>query len=51
MHFTAAWCMPSVVMNPIFEGLALSYQDILFLSVDVDEVKVCFYFSPIIYSR
>ncbi|KAK7328029.1 hypothetical protein VNO77_22123 [Canavalia gladiata] len=38
-HFTASWCMPSVAMIPVFEELAFSYQDVLFLSVDVDEVK------------
>ncbi|XP_057950177.1 thioredoxin-like protein CXXS1 [Malania oleifera] len=38
-HFTAVWCMPSVAMNHFFEELALRYQDILFLAVDVDEVK------------
>lgn len=40
MHFTASWCMPSVAMNPFFEELALTYPDVLFLTVDVDEVKV-----------
>ncbi|KAH7861262.1 hypothetical protein Vadar_023942 [Vaccinium darrowii] len=39
VHFTADWCMPSVVMKPFFENLALTYQDMLFLAVDVDEVK------------
>ncbi|GAB4846212.1 Thioredoxin-like protein cxxs1 [Ancistrocladus abbreviatus] len=39
VHFSAAWCMPSVAMNSLFEELALSYQDILFLLVDVDELK------------
>ncbi|XP_054777585.1 thioredoxin-like protein CXXS1 [Prosopis cineraria] len=39
VHFTACWCMPSVAMNPFFEELASSYQDVLFLTVDVDEVK------------
>ncbi|XVF04007.1 hypothetical protein REPUB_Repub05bG0043300 [Reevesia pubescens] len=39
VHFTAAWCVPSVAMNSLFEELALSYQDILFLLVDVDDVK------------
>ncbi|KAI3988242.1 hypothetical protein MKX01_012031 [Papaver californicum] len=39
IHFTAAWCMPSVAMNPVFEELASTYQDILFLVVDVDDVK------------
>ncbi|XP_020233993.1 thioredoxin-like protein CXXS1 [Cajanus cajan] len=39
VHFTASWCMPSVAMTPVFEELASSYPDVLFLSVDVDEVK------------
>lgn len=40
MHFTAAWCMPSVAMNPFLEELASSYPDVRFLTLDVDEVKV-----------
>ncbi|CAI0407058.1 unnamed protein product [Linum tenue] len=32
--------MPSVVMSPFFEELALTYPDAIFLVVDVDEVKV-----------
>ncbi|KAG4960572.1 hypothetical protein AAZX31_13G233300 [Glycine max] len=39
VHFTASWCMPSVAMTPVFEELASSYPDVLFLTVDVDEVK------------
>ncbi|XP_038997104.1 thioredoxin-like protein CXXS1 isoform X1 [Hibiscus syriacus] len=39
VHFTAAWCIPSVAMNPFFEELALTFQDLLFLTVDVDDVK------------
>nr|GLL17787.1 thioredoxin-like protein CXXS1 [Ipomoea trifida]GMC47559.1 thioredoxin-like protein CXXS1 [Ipomoea batatas] len=39
IHFTASWCIPSVAMAPVIAELALSYQNILFLSVDVDEVK------------
>ncbi|KAJ4832450.1 Thioredoxin-like protein cxxs1 [Turnera subulata] len=39
VHFTASWCMPSVAMNPFFVQLSSSYKDILFLLVDVDEVK------------
>ncbi|XP_010267810.1 PREDICTED: thioredoxin-like protein CXXS1 [Nelumbo nucifera] len=39
VHFTAAWCFPSVAMNPFFEEVAMVYQDALFLLVDVDEVK------------
>ncbi|GAB4826768.1 hypothetical protein Ancab_033649 [Ancistrocladus abbreviatus] len=39
VHFTAAWCMPSVAMNPFFEEMASTYTDMLFLTVDVDDVK------------
>ncbi|CAJ1961452.1 unnamed protein product [Sphenostylis stenocarpa] len=39
VHFTASWCIPSVAMAPVFDELASSYQDLLFLTVDVDEVK------------
>lgn len=39
VHFTADWCAPSKYMAGFFENLALKYQDILFLLVDVDEVK------------
>ncbi|XVE87867.1 hypothetical protein DITRI_Ditri19aG0022800 [Diplodiscus trichospermus] len=39
VHFTAAWCMPSVAMNHFFEELASAFPDVLFLTVDVDDVK------------
>lgn len=39
VHFTAEWCAPSKYMAGFFENLALKYPDILFLLVDVDEVK------------
>ncbi|CAL9103547.1 unnamed protein product [Musa acuminata var. zebrina] len=39
VHFGASWCVPSLAMNTCFEELANSHQDILFLLVDVDEVK------------
>ncbi|KAK7257316.1 hypothetical protein RIF29_31194 [Crotalaria pallida] len=39
VHFSAFWCMPSIAMNPFFEELASTYKDVLFLKVDVDEVK------------
>ncbi|KAF3778746.1 Thioredoxin-like protein [Nymphaea thermarum] len=39
VHFTASWCAPSIAMKHFFEELALNFQDILFLLVDVDEVK------------
>jgi thioredoxin 1 len=40
VHFSAYWCMPSVAMDLFFEELASTNQDVLFLKVDVDEVKV-----------
>ncbi|XP_020526655.1 thioredoxin-like protein CXXS1 isoform X2 [Amborella trichopoda] len=39
VHFSASWCAPSIAMNSLFEELAVKYDDILFLLVDVDEVK------------
>lgn len=39
VHFSAYWCVPSIAMDPFFEELASTYQDVLFLKVDVDEVK------------
>ncbi|XP_008776473.1 thioredoxin-like protein CXXS1 [Phoenix dactylifera] len=39
VHFSASWCVPSLAMNSYFEELAMTYQDIVFLLVDVDEVK------------
>ncbi|XVF40644.1 hypothetical protein PTKIN_Ptkin01aG0130600 [Pterospermum kingtungense] len=39
VHFTASWCIPSVAMNPFFEELASAFPDVLFLTVDVDDVK------------
>ncbi|XP_015067160.1 thioredoxin-like protein CXXS1 [Solanum pennellii] len=38
-HFTAVWCIPSVAMKPFMEELAYMYQNMSFLTVDVDEVK------------
>ncbi|CAL5200765.1 unnamed protein product [Lathyrus oleraceus] len=39
VHFSAFWCVPSIIMNPFFQKLASNYQDVLFLTLDVDEVK------------
>ncbi|KEH38839.1 thioredoxin-like protein CXXS1 isoform X1 [Medicago truncatula] len=39
VHFSAFWCVPSIQMNPFFQELASNYQDVLFLTLDVDEVK------------
>lgn len=40
VHFGASWCVPSLAMNAFFEELAMTYKDILFILVDVDEAKV-----------
>lgn len=40
IHFGATWCVPSVAMNPVFEELASNYSHVMFIFVDVDEVKV-----------
>ncbi|CAO2842822.1 unnamed protein product [Amaranthus hypochondriacus] len=39
VHFGATWCIPSVAMNPVFEELASTYSDVMFIFVDVDEVQ------------
>ncbi|KAJ8424940.1 hypothetical protein Cgig2_030896 [Carnegiea gigantea] len=39
VHFGASWCMPSIAMNSFFEELASTYPDVMFFSVDVDDVK------------
>ncbi|PKA63703.1 Thioredoxin-like protein CXXS1 [Apostasia shenzhenica] len=39
VHFGASWCIPSLAMNSYVEELAMTHQDLLFLFVDVDEVK------------
>ncbi|KAL3850815.1 hypothetical protein ACJIZ3_012697 [Penstemon smallii] len=39
VFFMASWCMPSVAMKSIIKEMSLNHKDILFLSVDVDEVK------------
>ncbi|EHA8587705.1 thioredoxin-like protein CXXS1 [Cocos nucifera] len=39
VHFSASWCVPSLAMNSYFDELARTYQDIVFLLVDVDELK------------
>ena len=47
IHFSAYWCMPSITMNPFFEELASTYQSVLFLNVDVDEVKVIYLYNTL----
>uniref|UniRef100_A0A7I4CX43 Thioredoxin domain-containing protein n=1 Tax=Physcomitrium patens TaxID=3218 RepID=A0A7I4CX43_PHYPA len=39
VDFTATWCGPCRLMAPIFVELSKKYENIIFLKVDVDEVK------------
>jgi thiol-disulfide isomerase/thioredoxin len=39
-HFGASWCVTSLSMNYKFEELAQAHPEVLFLSVDVDDVQV-----------
>ncbi|KAK2423991.1 Thioredoxin protein CXXS1-like [Trifolium repens] len=39
VHFSAFWCVPSILMNSFFKELASNYQDVVFLTLDVDEVE------------
>ncbi|XP_062192976.1 disease resistance protein RGA5-like [Phragmites australis] len=39
IHFTARWCGPSHGMAPVFADLASKNPNVIFLKVDVDEMK------------
>ncbi|KAJ6794776.1 thioredoxin H1 [Iris pallida] len=39
VDFTATWCGPCRMMAPIFAELAKKFADVVFLKVDVDELK------------
>lgn len=40
MDFTASWCPPCKLMSPILSELAKKLPAVIFLKVDVDELKV-----------
>ncbi|KAJ7570472.1 hypothetical protein O6H91_01G121300 [Diphasiastrum complanatum] len=39
VHFSAEWCAPCKFIAPAFDELSRKYPDVIFLDVDVDEVK------------
>ncbi|XP_006654619.1 thioredoxin H-type-like [Oryza brachyantha] len=39
IDFTAAWCGPCRIIGPVFADLAKKHPGVVFLKVDVDELK------------
>lgn len=39
LYFTATWCGPCRFMAPLYANLAAKYRKVLFLKIDIDEVR------------
>jgi thioredoxin 1 len=40
IDFSASWCGPCKMMEPVFKEMAGRFTDVAFLKVDVDELAV-----------
>ena len=40
IDFSAAWCGPCKMMEPVFNGMAAKFTDVDFVKIDVDELSV-----------
>jgi thiol-disulfide isomerase/thioredoxin len=45
IDFTAKWCGPCKVMDPVLKDFAAKYTDVEFIKLDVDELLVCYKLS------
>ncbi|KAK1376511.1 putative monodehydroascorbate reductase (NADH) [Heracleum sosnowskyi] len=39
IHFTAAWCGPCRMMDPVLRDFSATYADVEFIKIDVDELE------------
>lgn len=42
VDFTASWCPPCRLMAPIFAECAKIFTNVIFVKIDVDELKVSY---------
>jgi len=41
LDFTATWCGPCKLMDPVIQEFAAKYTDAEFIKIDVEELNVC----------
>jgi thiol-disulfide isomerase/thioredoxin len=42
IDFSAKWCGPCKLMDPVMKDFAARYTDVEFINLDVDELMVCY---------